>query len=166
MAENDDVTETKEVKAGKEKKVRVAKPKAEPKPIRFGNGWDAEKWAKHLTEVSVAAIPEGWLGMAKVCDLAVEAGIKRTRIVTACGGDRAGEGIWNPCFEVKYVGGRKFLAPEVVTVGFPLLLNPEFHATKRGRVAKPVDPNAPVKEKKVKIPKAPAGEAPTWIEAK
>ena len=63
--ENVVVTETKAVK---EKKVRVAKPKAEPKPLRFANGWDQEKWTRHMADISVAAIPEGWIGMAKVCN--------------------------------------------------------------------------------------------------
>jgi hypothetical protein len=151
--------------ADKVKKVRVPKPPAEPKPLKFRKGLDGAAWLAKLASMTVAAIPEGYLGMADVCKKANEAGIKTSRLVTAAGGDRADKEPFDPVFQVVYVGHRKFMNPAVLDEGFMKLLDPEYHKTVRvGRVAKPkaegaVDA-AGKKIKKIKV----AAEAKPWTE--
>jgi hypothetical protein len=138
----------------KEQKVKVVKAKAEPKPPRLSKGWTPETWAVKLAEMTVPAIPEGWLGMADIVDKAVDAGIKASRICTAMGGDRCAGPIWDPIFKVVYVGGRKYASPEILTAGFKLLLDPEYHKIVRvGRPKKAVDPATidPATGKKLKV---------------
>lgn len=155
-----DQVEQAEVKQPKPK--REPKPKAEPKPPRFSKGWTVESWQKHLASMTRAAVPEGWLNMAVVCKKANEVGIKTSRLVAACGGDRAGDDLWNPVFEVVYVGGRKFLSPDVLTEGFKMLQDPLYHPAHKGRIAKPKDPNAEPKKVK-KIKGAPEGQPEPWV---
>lgn len=155
---------TEEAKEPKVKKVREPKPKAPPKPTRFAKGWTQENWDKHLATMTATAVPEGWISMAVVCKAAISEGIKTSRIVAACGGDRAGDDIWDPVFEVKYVGSRKFLSPESMTKGFALLKDPLYHPAHKGRIAKPKDPNAEPKTRKKRIQPAPEGEPEPWVE--
>jgi len=120
-----------------EKAKREPKPKAEPKPPRFSKNWDEEKWAKKLAGMTVDKVPDGWINMAEIVKAAVSAGIKRSRICTAMGGDRCASEPWDPIFQVKYVGGRKYGSPEILTKGFTLLADAEYHKpARRGRVKK------------------------------
>ena len=73
-----------------------------------------------------ASVPEGFIGMSKVCRKYEEAGFTTRQIVTACGGDACtfapltGE---DPkgLFWVTYVGNRKFLHPDILVKGVELL---------------------------------------------
>lgn len=132
----------------KEKKEKV------PKEPRLSKKWTKESWGEHLSGLQKDVVPEGWLNMAEIVKKAVEEGITRSRICSAMGGDRVGSAPWHPVFEVVYVGGRKFGSPEILTTGFALLKDPEFHKTERkGRPRKEKIEgnvgNKPVKLKKV-----------------
>lgn len=71
---------------------------------------------------SMSAAPEGYLRMSKVCDAAESAGLTRSAIVTASGGDAcANAAPIDPVFGVVYVGRGKWLSPDVLTLGFALL---------------------------------------------
>lgn len=148
----------------KQKVKREPKPKAPPKPPRLSSAWTEETWEKHLADLSTPVIPDGWINMATVCKKALEVGIKTSRLVSAAGGDRAKNPIWDPVFEVKYVGSRKYMSPSVLTDGFSKLLDPTFHPARVGRA--PKDPNAPEQPKKIKIKAAPKGEPTAWIAPK
>jgi hypothetical protein len=121
-------------KAGKSAKVKKEKVYKEP---RFSKKWTAETWAARLAEMTRPAVPEGWLGMAEIVSAAVAQDIKRSRICSAMGGDRCANAPWEPVFQVVYVGGRKYGSPEILTKGFALLKDPEFHKVERkGRAKK------------------------------
>jgi len=126
-------------------KVKVAK---EP---RFAKKWTPEKWQEHLKSLQKDAVPEGWLGMADIVKLAKEAGIKTSRICSAMGGDRAGGEVWDPVFQIFYVGGRKYGSPEILTKGFELLKDPEFHKQERKGRPKKEKIEGEVGGKKVKV---------------
>jgi hypothetical protein len=72
------------------------------------------------------AIPEGFIGMSKVCRAFEKAGFTTRQIVAACGSDActtlplSGE---DPkgLFYVTYVGSRKFLHPDIMTKGIEML---------------------------------------------
>ena len=131
------VATTPEVKAPKVKEPKAIKPKAEPKPPRLSATWTEEKWAAKLATMTVPSKPEDWLIMSEIVKQAVAQDIKRSRICTAMGGDRCANEVWDPIFEVKYVGGRKYGSPEILTKGFALLKDPEFHKpARRGKVKK------------------------------
>ncbi|HKZ43349.1 MAG TPA: hypothetical protein VJ044_20490 [Candidatus Hodarchaeales archaeon] len=128
----------KKVKAPKEPKA----PKA-PKATRFTNGWTAETWAEKLASMSVPTVPDGYLIMSEIVKKAQEAGIKTGRICMAMGGDRCAKEPWAPVFQVVYVGGRKYGSPEILTRGFELLADPEFHKpARRGKSKKEGEPSA------------------------
>jgi hypothetical protein len=152
--------------AKKEPKAPKA-PKApkEPKEPRFSAQWTSETWAKHLESMSVPAAPEGWLAMSEIVTAAVKAGIKRSRICSAMGGDRGKDAAWAPVFSVVYVGGRKYGSPDILTEGFELLLNDNYHKVPRKAKEKkePVAGEA-APAKKVKVKVAPAAKDPEpWV---
>jgi hypothetical protein len=158
----------KEPKAPKAPK--VAKEKPAPKPPRLGKKWTEETWAAHLAQISLPAVPDGWLNMAAIVKQARDAGIKTSRICTAMGGDRDASPVWDDVFKVVYVGGRKYGSPEILTTGFALLLDPEYHKpARRGKAAKEpeldADGNPIVKAakpiKKLKVA-APTGDQTPW----
>lgn len=135
-------------------KVKVVKPPKEAKPPRLSKNWTEEKWQARLAELTVPAVPEGWLGMADVCKKMTDMEIKTSRVVSACGGDRCKDTPWAPVFQVRYVGGRKFLAPEILTVGAALLKDSTFHPIVRIGRKKATNPDGTPKEptpKKVKV---------------
>jgi len=93
------------------------------------------------TADTVAAQPEGWLRMSKVCRKLEEAGITTSAIVRACGGDACTGPLLDPVFRVKYVGRAKYLHPDVLTTGLKLL--------KAGKAEPVVKPAAPTQVKQV-----------------
>lgn len=114
-----------------EKKVKVPKVAKEP---RFRKGLNAEQWATKLASMTKTDLPEGYLGMAEIVKAARGENIKTSRICTAMGGDRGMSEPWDPIFQVTYVGGRKFGSPDILTKGFALLKDPEYHkAVHKGR---------------------------------
>jgi hypothetical protein len=143
------------VKPAKVKKEKVVK---EP---RFSKGWTAEKWAEKLASMTVAAVPEGYLGMADIVSKAVAAEIKRSRICSAMGGDRCANEPWAPVFQVVYVGGRKYASEKILTDGFALLNDPEFHKVERKGRAKKEKVEAAVGPdgKKIKVKRSASVEA-------
>jgi hypothetical protein len=99
--------------------------------------------------------------MSEIVSKARDAGIKVSRICTAMGGDRGLSEPWDPIFQVKYVGGRKYGSPAILTEGFQKLLDPEFHKAvhagrpkvdKAAKAEAAVDANAPAAVK-VKVNK-------------
>jgi len=145
-------------KAVKVKKEKVVKEPVEP---RFSKKWTAETWAAHVATMTQPSVPEGYLNMAVIVKQAVAAGIKKSRICSAMGGDRA-EKPWEPIFQVVYVGGRKYGSPAILDEGFMKLLDPEYHKTVRpGRVAKPKAEGEEGKGK-VKIKKVANADA-AWV---
>jgi hypothetical protein len=131
------------------KEVKVKTPKVKKEP-RYRKNLTAEVWAKKLASMTVEKAPEGWLGMSEIVKAAKAKGIKVSRICSAMGGDRAMNEPWEPIFQVKYVGGRKFGSPVILTEGFKKLLDLEYHKTEhKGRPkkekveAKPVEVKAP-----------------------
>ena len=129
-------------------KVKVAKPPKEAKPPRLSKAWDEEKWKARLAELTVPTVPEGWMGMADVCKKMTDMEIKTSRVVSACGGDRCKDEPWNPVFQVRYVGGRKYLSPKILTDGAALLKDPAFHPILRVGRKKAVNPDGTPKEPK------------------
>jgi hypothetical protein len=120
-----------EQKPVKEKKVKVVK---EP---RLSDKWTPEKWASHLASMTVQEVPEGYVIMSDIVKNAVELGVKKSRICSAMGGDRAANAAWDPIFQVVYVGGRKYGSSEILTKGIELLNDPEFHKpVRKGRQKK------------------------------
>lgn len=115
----------------------VVKVKKEMKEPRFRKGLTAEAWKTKLAELTVDKVPEGWLGMSEIVKAAQGEGIKVSRVCTAMGGDRGTGEFWDPIFRIVYVGGRKFGSPEILTKGFELLKDPEYHkVARKGRPKK------------------------------
>ena len=77
----------------------------------------------HIQEfaASAAAVPEGYIGMSKVCRAYEAAGFTTRQIVDACGKDACTAPVLDPIFRPVYVGKRKFLNPLVMTKGMELL---------------------------------------------
>lgn len=135
---------------------KLPKESKTPKEPRFRKGLTQEAWATKLAGMTRDAVPEGWLGMAEIVKQAVAAGIKKSRICSAMGGDRGMSEPWDAVFQVVYVGGRKFGSPDILTKGFSLLQDAEYHkAVRKGRPKKEKVEGAPEKPK-VKI-------APSWV---
>jgi hypothetical protein len=86
------------------------------------------------TAVEATVVPEGWLRMSKVCQAALDKGIKISAVVTASGGDACTKPIMDKVFEVTYVGKAKYMNPAVVVKGFEMLL---------AKAAEPKAPKAP-----------------------
>ncbi len=107
-----------------EKAVKVPK---EPKEPRLRKGLTQENWQEKLAAMTVKEVPEGFLGMSEIVSKARDAGIKVSRICSAMGGDRGMNEPWDPVFKIVYVGGRKYGSSEILTKGFQLLLDPEYH---------------------------------------
>lgn len=76
---------------------------------------------RQTAQVATAA-PEGYVRMSKVCQAALDKGIKISAVVTASGGDACTKPLMDPIFQVVYVGRAKYMNPEVLTRGFALLL--------------------------------------------
>lgn len=124
--------------------VKVPKTPREP---RFRKGLTAQEWTEKLASMTVKEIPEGWLGMAQIVKAAREQNpaIPTSRICTAMGGDRGMGEPWDDVFRVVYVGGRKYGSPEILTKGFALLQDPEYHkAVRKGRKPAEKDENGKV----------------------
>lgn len=167
-------TGEKAVKAPKgAKEPKAPKEPKEVKPARFSAGWDAQKWADKLASMSAPTVPDGFIIMSEIVTKAVAAGIKRSRICMAMGGDRCASEPWAPVFQVTYVGGRKYGSPAILTDGFALLLDPEFHKpARRGKAKKEGDPSAESAEggdqpktPKAKLKVTPPGSQP-WVDKK
>jgi hypothetical protein len=83
------------------------------------------------------------------------------------GGDRAMNEAWDPIFQVTYVGGRKYGSPAILTKGFDLLKDAEYHKTVRKGRAPKLDADGkpiPPKEKAPKVPvKVSAEAAKPWV---
>ena len=106
----------------------------EPKEPRLRKGLSVDNWSEKLAAMTVSEVPAGWLPMSKIVSEAKEVGIKVSRICTAMGGDRGLKEPWDPVFKIVYVGGRKFGSPEILTKGFDLLKDPEYHKSEhKGR---------------------------------
>lgn len=140
----------------KEKVVKV------PKEPRLSNKWTTETWAAHLAAHSVNAVPDGYLVMSEIVKKAVELGVKKSRICTAMGGDRAANAPWAPVFQVVYVGGRKYGSPKILTDGIALLNDPEFHKVERKGRPKKEKIEGEQGGKKLKLKKA-VTEDKVWI---
>jgi hypothetical protein len=143
---------------GKEAKVKVPK---EPKEPRLRKGLTQDQWKEKLSSMTVDTVPEGWLGMSEIVSKAREAGIKVSRICSAMGGDRGMGVAWDPIFAIVYVGGRKYGSPEILTKGFQMLLDPEYHKAvhagrpkvdKAAKTEAQVEANAPSVKVKVNKP--------------
>lgn len=72
------------------------------------------------------SIPEGYIGMSKICRAFETAGFTTRTIVKACGGDACTEVPFSGedpkgLFYVTYVGNRKFLNPAILTDGMSQL---------------------------------------------
>lgn len=143
-------------------KVKKEKVVKEPKEPRLSKKWTKETWEAHVAAISVPAVPEGHLIMSEIVKQAIDAGIKKSRICTAMGGDRAANLPWEPFFAVVYVGGRKYGSTEIITRGFPLLLDPEYHKTVRKGRAKKEKIEGEVGGKKLKLKKAVTNDG-VWI---
>jgi hypothetical protein len=138
---------------------KVVKLPKTPKEPRFRKGLNAEQWAAKLASMTVAEVPAGFVGMAVIVKAARDAGIKVSRICTAMGGDRSIGEAWDPIFQVVYVGGRKFASEKILTDGFALLNDPEYHkAAHKGRAKKEKPADGEQKETAVQIKK----KSPPW----
>lgn len=109
---------------------KEATPKVKKEP-RFRKGLDPAKWQAKLASMTVKDIPEGYLIMSEIVKQARAAGIKTSRICSAMGGDRAMNEPWDQVFKVVYVGGRKYGSKEILTKGFALLKNADYHKVER-----------------------------------
>lgn len=117
--------------------VKKEKVKKEPKEPRLRKGITADQWKQRLQELTVEKVPDGWIGMSEIVKEAQKAEIKVSRICTAMGGDRGLGEFWDDVFKIVYVGGRKYGSAEILTKGFALLMDPEFHkVTRKGRPQK------------------------------
>ena len=114
-----------------DKEIKMSDEKAPKRKLKLPKNWTEEQYEKHLASLSMDKVPEGYLPMAEVCRKAREAGLKVSRLVTACGGDRAVVEIPDPVFKPVYVGGRKYLNPAVLTKGFELLKDESFNRKAR-----------------------------------
>jgi len=159
-------------KTKKVKQVKEPKPPAEP---RLGKKWTAEAWTAKIAEMTVQQVPVGWLNMAQIVKKAVENDIGRSRICAAMGGDRCASEPWDEVFKVVYVGGRKYGSPEILTRGFELLKDPEYHKpARRGRTKKEKSegdgsataPATPAAPKKLKVSAPTEASAQVWTEKK
>jgi len=70
-------------------------------------------------------VPQGWIRMSVVCRKANEQGITTSALVNAAGGDACVKPLLNKVFEVVYVKSGKWMSPDVLTVGFAMLKNPD-----------------------------------------
>jgi hypothetical protein len=112
------------------------------KPVtgaEIGKTCEAHKGKLQAHADHAASVPEGWLGMSKVCRAFEAAGFKTSEIVKAAGGDAATQPVLDPMFKVVYVGRRKYMNPLVLTKGMELL--------KATKVAKAEAKPAKVEEK-------------------
>ena len=137
-----------------EKPAKVKKEKVQKEP-RFSSKWTPEKWAEHIASLTKPEVPEGYLGMAEIVKAARVAEIKTSRICAAMGGDRAANPPWEPLFQVVYVGGRKYGSPEILTKGFELLKNADYHKQERKGRPKLEKLNDPKTKKSVTLKAAP-----------
>jgi len=84
-------------------------------------------------------VPAGWIRHSKVCRALETKGLSTHTIVKASGGDACTGEVLAPIFRVTYVGGAKFLNPEVLTKGAELLLafakEPKEPKVKKGDTA-------------------------------
>ena len=134
----------------------VVKVKKEPKEPRFRKGLTADEWKEKLAALTVDKVPEGWLGMSEIVKAARAEEIKVSRICTAMGGDRGMGEFWDPIFRIVYVGGRKYGSPEILTKGFQLLKDPEYHkVARKGRPKKEKIEGVGAGGKKVTVKAAP-----------
>jgi len=69
-------------------------------------------------------VPEGYIRMSKVCRALETKGLSTHTIVKSCGGDACTAPVMEPLniFQPTYVGGGKWLNPEMLTKGAELLL--------------------------------------------
>jgi hypothetical protein len=82
---------------------------------------------RHIGKLRINAdvadkVPEGYIRHSKVCRALETKGLSTHTIVKASGGDACTGEVLAPVFRVTYVGGAKFLNPDVLTEGANLLL--------------------------------------------
>ena len=165
---------SKAVEKAVENAVEESTPKKESTRRQFRNdAWTEELVAEQYKKLQVTEIPvtedkRPWVQLTELDDTCKIHGVSISKMVKAIGGDRGMNPPLDPLFQVVYLGKRRFVHPDTMTLGLEKLKDPNFAATARKpRESKPVDPNAPVKEKKARAPKGakvarpPAGEAPS-----
>lgn len=146
-----------------EQTVPVVKVKKEPKEPRFRKGLTADVWKEKLASMTVDKVPEGWLGMSEIVKEARKQDIKVSRICSAMGGDRGMGEPWDPIFRVVYVGGRKFGSQEILTKGFALLKDENFHKiVRKGRPKKEKIEGVGEAGKKISVKPAPGNNNRVW----
>jgi hypothetical protein len=113
--------------------VELPKPKFGPgrcqicgKPIVASTGEVGDTCKGHIGHIrefatEAAAIPEGYIGMSKVCIAFINAGFRLADIMKACGNDATTAPVLDEVFRPCYVGKRKYLNPAVLTKGMELL---------------------------------------------
>lgn len=151
-------------KAPKEPKApREPKEPKEPKAPRLSARWTNERWEERLATLTVEEVPDGWLPMSEIVKKATAAGIKISRICSAMGGDRAFSEPWDPIFKVVYVKGRKYGSPLILDRGFELLLDPEYHKTRRAKKEKAETSGNPEGGEKTPVKIKVSPPAATWV---
>jgi len=102
---------------------KCGKPVFRPNGDGVGSTCAAHEGKLFRTAVQATEVPEGWLGMSKVCRaLETQYGFRTGEIVRACGGDACTEPTLGDIFVVTYVGKRKFLNPVILVDGPAMLL--------------------------------------------
>ena len=152
-----DSTETKALDAAVEAAVEVKK--SDRREFR-NEAWTAAEVAARLQSLQVTEVPKtadgkSWIKISDLHLVCVMHEVPVSKMVKAIGGDRGMNPPLDPLFEVKYLGKTRYIHPDAQTKGIELLKDPNFAPTiRKPREPESVDPNAPVKEKKVKEPKA------------
>lgn len=93
--------------------------------------WTEEEVQARRAELTVEEAPEGWVKVSDVGVACVDAGIAKSKLVRAFGGDRGMNQPAHPVFAFVYVGRTRWMSGEVLTTGLELLANPEFLKTTR-----------------------------------
>ena len=93
--------------------------------------WTEEQVQARRAELTVEEVPEGWVKVSEVGEACVEAGIAKSKLVRAFGGDRGMSPPAHPVFAFVYVGRTRYLSGDVLTTGLTMLANPDFLKTVR-----------------------------------
>ena len=136
----------------------VAVAEAEAKKVinrrKYRNDvWTDEQVEARKKELSVEALPEGYVSMAAMDKLCRTQGIPVSKLVRATGGDRGMNPALDATFQIVFFNGKRYMPGSAETKGLELLKDDNFAKSPR----KPREPK-PAKEKKVK---APAGDGET-----
>jgi hypothetical protein len=136
---------------------KAEKPIAEKKASnrrKFRNdAWTEEQVAAKKVELTVAAIPEGWVRLADVGNAFIAAGIAVSRLVRATGGDRGMLPPVSPEFKIVYFGRTRYMPAEVLTIGIEKMKKDATLAgTPRVKKVKAEGETGPVKSAKPGTP--------------